>query len=182
MPSGRSFSTTAVICAANPFQPSTPVTFGGLAMMMDVLPMMRFSSIAFCSPSAVNDAVPLCVERHLIPRSSSSLRTSLAAAGVQSKYRRVELDDLVAHLGDRGHRAREVFHQLRAYGVEFDADGIFFDCASADAASGSAPAMARNVRRERGAIRFMRETVAQIARGVTNVTRGACSALSPAII
>ena len=52
---------------------------------MYLLPMMEFSSIAFAIPSPANALGPLCVELHLIPRSSRSFLTSLACAGVQVK-------------------------------------------------------------------------------------------------
>ena len=47
MPSGRSFSAAAVNESAKLFQPSVRATFGGLARMIDLLPMIWFRSIAF---------------------------------------------------------------------------------------------------------------------------------------
>ena len=63
MPRGFKVSTAAFSRSATCFQPSTLfVRGGGLAMTMYRLPMIRFSSIAFFSPSPVKDWGPLCVE------------------------------------------------------------------------------------------------------------------------
>ena len=123
MPSGRSWSAAAVSCAASCSQPARPVTLPGLAMMMFLLPMIWFSSIAFFRPSAVNEGAPLWVERHSMPRPSSSFRTSFGGVGRPLEVRRVELHHLVAHLRDCRDRAGQVLHQFVAHRVQLEADG-----------------------------------------------------------
>ena len=63
-----------------------PVDRPALAITMYLAPRILFSSIALAMPSPVNALGPLWVELQRIPRSSISLRTSLAWSGVQLKY------------------------------------------------------------------------------------------------
>ena len=106
----------------HPFHPSRPVTCPALAMTMARLPIAWFRSMAFCRRSGVNTSALLCVDRHLMPRSSSSLRTSAAYCGVHAVVRRVELDDLVSQLRDGADRAHQVLHERVAHGVELEPD------------------------------------------------------------
>ena len=79
-----------------------------------------------------------------------ALANVLRRVGRPVEIRRVELDDLVAHLADGGDGAGQVLGEIAADGVEFKSDRDFLGRgASAAAANGSAAVMPRNARRER---------------------------------
>ena len=83
MPTFRSRSLPSVIRAPNSRQPSAVVILPALATTIMRLPRIWFRSIAFWMPAGLSDWAPLCVDGHRIPRSSSSLRTSVARSVVQ---------------------------------------------------------------------------------------------------
>ncbi len=126
MPSGRSFS-----CAAVKRRRRTPSSrrrrrpCPALATMMALLPMIWLSSIGF------GDAVGLIACGAVVRRQAldaeivEQLADVLGRVGRPVEIRRVELDDLVAHLGDGRDGALEVLGQLAADRVELDADGHF---------------------------------------------------------
>ena len=123
IPSGRSFSCAAVNVAAKAFQPSTSTILPG-ARDDDRLAADDLVELdGFWQVVGADGCAPLCVDRHLMPRSSSSLRIVLGGLERPVEVGRVELHDLVAHLGDGGHGGLQVLGQLAADRVELDADG-----------------------------------------------------------
>ena len=74
----------------------------------------------------------------------------LRRRGRPVEVRRVELDDLVAHLRNGGHGAGQILRQLGPHRIELEPDRHVFCIArrARTPANGAAPAMARNARRE----------------------------------
>jgi len=110
---------------ATSFQPSAEVTRPGLARTMVFDPRIWFSSIALVNPSAARALESLCVRVTTYAQIIEQLAHVLGLIRSPAKVWRVELDHLIAHLGDCADGACKIFRELIANGIQFQTHGYF---------------------------------------------------------